>query len=416
MMRRRTMLAVVVALVAVGIGYLAYTQYGPRRPETVPEAVVQEQEVMPVVSVSGTVLPAKWAIVAVQGSGRIEELSVDVGQTVVAGQLLTRLDAAELQAAVSQAEAGLSVAKATLAQVRAGARAEEIAAAESAVAAATANLAAAQADLEGAGAGLAQLLAGAGEPELALAGLTVEQARNSLWGAQGQRDAVAGSDNPLIRPGDISAAEAAVSNAEVAVRMAEVERERLKAGATPEEIAVARAQVDGALARVEAVEALSAQAQSQLALLKAGPAEETVAVAEAQVQQAEAALSAARIALNRAEIRAPFFGTVGAVHVREGELAVPGQPLITLGDLNTLRVETTDLDEIDVARVAVGQRVSLTFDALPERVFTGRVTLISPMARPGGGGVNYTAVIELDEIASSILWGMTAFADIEVER
>ena len=187
-MRRRTVLAMVVAAVAIGIGYLAYTQYGPQRPEAVPEVVVQEQDVTPVVSVSGTVLPAKWASVTFQGSGRIEELSVDVGETVVAGQLLARLDAAELRAAVSQAEASLSVAQATVAQVRTEARPEEIAAAKSAVAAATANLAAAQADLEGAEASLALLLAGAGERELELAGLAVEQARNSLWGAQGQRD------------------------------------------------------------------------------------------------------------------------------------------------------------------------------------------------------------------------------------
>ena len=79
-------------------------------------------------------------------------------------------------------------------------------------------------------------------------------------------------------------------------------------------------------------------------------------------------------------------------------MIAPGQPLLTLGDLATLRVETTDLDEIDVARVALGQQVDVTFDALPEQVFVGRVTRISPMAAPGSGGVNYTVVIALDEV------------------
>ncbi|MBN1812964.1 MAG: efflux RND transporter periplasmic adaptor subunit, partial [Anaerolineae bacterium] len=132
------------------------------------------------------------------------------------------------------------------------------------------------------------------------------------------------------------------------------------------------------------------------------------------VTQAEAALEAARVALERCEIRAPFAGAVGAVSVRAGELVAPGQPLVTLGDLSTLRVETTDLDEIDVARVAVGQRATITFDALGERVFTGRVTRISPMPEPGAGGVNYTVVLELDELDPAIRWGMTAFVDIEV--
>jgi multidrug resistance efflux pump len=122
------------------------------------------------------------------------------------------------------------------------------------------------------------------------------------------------------------------------------------------------------------------------------------------------------VALERCEVRAPFAGTVGAVNVRVGELIASGQPLITLGDLTTLRVETTDLDEIDVARVAVGQQADVTFDALPERVFTGRVVRISPMAEPGTGGVNYTVILELDELDPVIRWGMTAFVDIEVDQ
>ena len=155
-------------------------------------------------------------------------------------------------------------------------------------------------------------------------------------------------------------------------------------------------------------------AQAQLDLLQAGATAEEVAVAQASVTQAQAVLEAARVSLERCAVRAPFAGTVGAVNVRAGELAVPGQPLVAVGDLATLRVETTDLDEIDVARVSVGQQAAITFDALPEQVFTGRVTRISPMAEPGAGGVNYTVVLELDALAPAIRWGMTAFVDIEV--
>lgn len=415
-MRRRTVVIVVVVALVIGLGYLAYRQYGPQRPETTPEVVLEEEEIIPVVSVSGTVLPARWANLSFQLSGQVEELFADVGEEVVAGQLLARLDSTQLQYTVAQAEAGLDLARATLAQVKAGAREQEIAAAESAVAAAEANLVAAEADLAGAEASLDLLQEGASERELELAGLVVEQAKSSFWGAQGQRDAVAGSKNPLIGPGDIDAAEAAVASAEVAVRMAEVQEENLRAGARPEEIVMTKAQTEGAQARVETARAQAEQAKYQLALLRAGPTAEMVGVAEAQVEQAKAVLDMARVTLAHSEVRAPFAGTVGAVHVREGELVAPGQSLVTLGDLNTLRVETTDLDEIDVGRVAVGQRVGVTFDALSERVFSGRVTRISPMARSGAGGVNYTAVVELDEIDPAILWGMTAFVDIEVEK
>ncbi len=102
--------------------------------------------------------------------------------------------------------------------------------------------------------------------------------------------------------------------------------------------------------------------------------------------------------------------------VRAGELVQSSQPLIVLGDLDTLRVETTDLDEIDVVQVAVGQEAAITFDALPDRVITGSVTRISPMAEPGSGGVHYTVVLELEEVDPVLRWGMTAFVDIEVAR
>jgi len=411
-MERKTIVIIVVAMV-IGLGYFAYTRYGPQRPETSPEVAVEEEEIVPVVSASGEVVPARWAKLSFKLSGRVEELAVEVGDEVVAGQLLARLDAAELEHAVAQAEASLALARANLAQVKAGARREEIAAAEQAVAIAEANLAAAEADLARAEANLAQLLAGPSEWELELAKLTIDQAKDNLWAAQAERDGVKG--NPANPDYAVDAAEAAVASAEVAVRMAEVEYERLKAGARPEEIAAARAQVEGARARVEATKAQLEQAKAQLALLKAGPTAEAVAAAEAQVVQAQAALDAAKAALSKATLTAPFAGTVGAVYVHEGEMVTPGQPIITLGDLSTLRVETTDLDEIDVARVAVGQRVTVTFDALPERVLTGHVTRISPMAEPGAGGVNYTVIVVLDEIDPAIRWGMTAFVDIVVE-
>ena len=204
------------------------------------------------------------------------------------------------------------------------------------------------------------------------------------------------------------------------------EQARFSLHAANEALAAAQAQLDAltrgsylqartAEAAVSASEAQAGVAQAQLALLRAGTTAEEVAVAQTAVTQAEAVLEVARVALERCEVRAPFAGTVGAVSARAGELIAPGQPLVTLGDLTTLRVETTDLDEIDAARVAVGQQASITFDALGEQVFTGRVTRISPMPEPGAGGVNYTVVLEL-ELDPAIRWGMTAFVDIEVEQ
>jgi multidrug efflux pump subunit AcrA (membrane-fusion protein) len=78
-----------------------------------------------------------------------------------------------------------------------------------------------------------------------------------------------------------------------------------------------------------------------------------------------------------------------------------------------LRVETTDLNEIDVAGIAEGASVNISFDALPGEEVPGTVTRIAPKASEGSG-VNFTVIIEMDEIPEGIRWGMTAFVDIEV--
>jgi hypothetical protein len=78
-------------------------------------------------------------------------------------------------------------------------------------------------------------------------------------------------------------------------------------------------------------------------------------------------------------------------------------------------IETTDLNEIDVARVQVGDTAIVTFDALPEANVKGIVTRIADKASEGSG-VNYTVIIELSEIPEKLLWDMTAFVDIQVEN
>jgi multidrug resistance efflux pump len=174
------------------------------------------------------------------------------------------------------------------------------------------------------------------------------------------------------------------------------------------EAAVAGSAIDAAEEQVALAEAREAQARADVRPVD-------VAVAQAGVAQAKAALAAANLNLDHTVVRAPIAGTVGAVDIRLGQFAAPGTPVITLGDLATLRVETTDLDEIDVGRVVLGQSAVVTFDALPDRTFDAAITHIAPVAASTGGGVNYTVILELDELDPVLRWGMTAFVDITTE-
>jgi len=354
---------------------------------------------VPMVSVTGEAVPAAWATISTQSGGTVMEVLVEPGDEVAEGDTLVLLDPTDAELTVSQAQAALQAAQAQLALLEAGARAEDVATAE--------------AQLEAAQAALAQS-SGTTEAEIAAA-------RAQLAAAEAEQQAAREAHDQTIKcytMPDGSESCPGLGTPE--------EQARYALHAADEAVAAAQAQLDALLTedgRIGAADATvwaaAAQrdiAQAQLDLLQAGATEEEIAVAEAAVAQAESALEAAQVALDRTKVLAPFDGTVGLVSVRMGELVAPGQPLVTLGDLTTLRVETTDLDEIDVARVTVGQRATVTFDALPEQVFGGRVTRISPMADPGSGGVHYDAVVELDEIAPSVRWGMTAFVDIEVEE
>jgi len=459
-MKRIGIVIAVLTLMAVGYGGTACT-LGASEPTPEPKEVV---DVGPeVIWASGTLLPARWATLAFEAGGRLRELKVEEGQEVAAGELLAVIDAPDLEHAVAQAEAALALAEAQLAQVKAGARPEEIAAAEAevraaeatlagaraAVSTAKANVAAAQAAVPQSGvevaraavaaaeAELARLLAGPRPEAIAVAEAQVQQAATELAFAQNrfdrlnwvggetaeqvryQRDAAAAAHNTALA--QLQLAKAKATPEEIAIAKAAVTTARAQLAQAEEAVKAAQAQVDVAEAGVEtaraqvaSAEAAVAQAKAHLDLLRAGARPEEIAAAQAQVDQARAALAQAKSALDKARLYAPFAGTVGKVLIREGELVTPGQPIIILGDLTHLRVETTDLRETDVAKVAVGQRVEVTFDALPGEVWQGTVTRIAPMSTVEQGSTNYTAIIELDQVDPRLRWGMTAYVNIAV--
>ena len=384
--------------VAVGLIALAVilSACGAGAEETpTPEVAV---DYVPVVSITGEVVPASWASIGAQAGGTVVEVLVERGDQVAAGDLLVQLDPTDAQLAVHQAEAALETAQAQLALLQVGPRPEEIAVSEAQIAAAQATISQTIAQRD-------QLAASTTEAEIAAAEAEVIAAVAARKVAEDHYDRIEGKVHGWIEEEAILQLRAA----EQALVAAQAQLDRLRAGADPYQVRVANA-------GIVVAEAQETIAQAQLGVTKLEVTAEEVAVAEASVSQAEAALAVAQMAATRSEFRAPFAGTVGTLSVRVGEVIAPGQPLITLGDLTTLRVETTDLDEIDVARVAVGQQAAVSFDALPNQIFTGHVTHISPMAEPGSGGVNYTVIIEMEELDPAIRWGMTAFVDIEVEH
>jgi HlyD family secretion protein len=363
-----------------------------------------------IVSAEGEVVPVKQATLSFEVTGRLAELLVSEGDTVEAGQTVARLAQTDWQQRVDEAQAALELAQAQLAPARAGARSEEITAAQEALAAAQAGVSTAKANLASAQAELARLEAGATPEELLAAKADMDSAAAALQLAQSEYDKIAWQSG-------LGATRQAMN-----LRQASNDYERAKAnyqalvkGATAEELDIARAAVEAARTQVEAAQAQARQAQAQLDLLLAGPAAEAIAVAEAQVQQAQTALQGAKTALEKAVLVAPLSGTVGDVMVEEGETVMAGAPVLMIGDLSALQIETDDLSEVDIVEVAVGQEVEVSVDAMPDLELGGRVSEISPMAEERAGDIVYTVTIDLEEgAAASLRWGMTTYVDILV--
>jgi HlyD family secretion protein len=142
------------------------------------------------------------------------------------------------------------------------------------------------------------------------------------------------------------------------------------------------------------------------------PSEGDIAQAQTVLEQARLGMAQIERQIDAAQVRAPFDGTVSEVHAREGQYVTPGQPLVGLGDLATLRAETTDLSERDVHDVFVGQTASVYVEALGVEV-GGHVTGVAPEATTVGGDVVYKVVIALDEQPPGLRWGMSVEVEIE---
>jgi multidrug resistance efflux pump len=338
----------------------------------------------PVVSATGVVLPLKRSMLSVTFPGVVDQVLVERGEVVEKGQVLLRLKGKEeIEAQVAQARTEVISAEQALNDLYEN---HDLALATALQAYYLANNAVKDAQYQ-------------------LDNFTVPVNQKNLTAVEAVK----------IMKERLDAATAAFQPYRNESEMNDT-RKKLK-----EKLDEAQADYNAAVKRLTYEFALQealaklAKAERDYQTLAKGPDPDLVALAEARLTTAKAALAAVEKKLADLEIKALYAGTISEVYVREGEWVAPGQPILILADLEHLRIETTDLNEIDVARVKVGDKVVITFDALPDVVVNGKVVLIAPKASEGSG-VNYTVVIEMDEIPTALRWGMTAFVDIQVEK
>jgi HlyD family secretion protein len=142
------------------------------------------------------------------------------------------------------------------------------------------------------------------------------------------------------------------------------------------------------------------------------------------LEQASAMLLQARERLAKTEVRAPIDGTVTAVPIKIGETAVAsatgiaGSSLMTIADVGSIMAEV-NVDEADIARVAVGQQAKVFPAAYPDQPLTGKVESVAmapKSALPGAQsqGRNYVVKLHLDDPKLALRSGMTCRVEIVI--
>jgi RND family efflux transporter MFP subunit len=359
------------------------------------------------VSAAGTLAARSQVDVAFENSGRVKVVEVKVGDRVKVGQVMASLDTTELEASVASAQAGLDIAQAKLEQTRQGPLESQIKSADAALTSAQAAYRAAQAKA----AHLAD--------QLVIEQDNLNNVSQRLSDAQGtynnlieyQLPTTSSSRSggrppkpgPFVPPAgqEWSQEKATLDNAQVDYQVALAEYNLAAADVNDSGLQSAAAEV--------------ASAQADLDSLKNTPTPEDLALAEQSVRQEQISLQKAQANLRKAQLLAPFDGVVADLNLEIGQQVTANQSAATLLDASQLEVQI-DVAETDIPSVKVGQSAQITFDALPNQVFTGGMTQIALAGTTTQGVVNYPVKVALDPTDATVRPGMTANVIIVVAQ
>jgi RND family efflux transporter MFP subunit len=387
MLRKRVFwIALIIVLMLAGSGGYAYYRlvYLPRQAATEPTIAttqVRRGDLVISVSGSGTLIPAAESDLGFQTAGYVDEVLVQVGDHVKAGDVLARLETGDLKVAVDEADINSRLAQFDLADASTGPT--------------DAELASARASLESA------------QTALIVAQYAYSNTLNSSLDSAVRARQIE-FQWYVDRYQEMEANGASQSDLQSAWDDRAAAEYRFNG-------ALQQAQMEDLSARNQLDQAQNAvyQTQAKLELVQSGPTITSTLQAQQRADQAELALEDARANLVAAELRAPFDGTVVDVTAIAGQY-VGASPIITLDDLAQPLLQFW-VDESDMSGVTVGEKVEITFVALPDDTFTGRVTRIDPALVTVGNtlAVQAWASVDLSSARSTrLLGGMNA--DVEV--
>ena len=336
---------------------------------------------------SGSVEGESVSLVSELG-GQIVGIYADEGDLVEAGQVLAKLDDSLLLAKLAQTEAAVVAAEANLASVQAGTHPAEILAARAMLRQAIAERNAAKTVWEG----LQTILCEPQEIEAQLVGAqtAVDLATIQIVQAEAELASAIVERDQYRAQGSLEEKKLyAIHNYSVEAANAALDVARANLAGTQENLAALQALRTNPLALASQVHSAEAAfkiavagvgvAAARLDELQAGARPEEVEVAIAQVAQAEASSAILQAQIDKMTLFAPADGVVTSRSAQPGEAAIAGATLVTVAKLDEVNL-TIYIPEDKLDRVYLSQEVEVQADSFADRVFTGTVSHISQQA------------------------------------
>jgi len=144
--------------------------------------------------------------------------------------------------------------------------------------------------------------------------------------------------------------------------------------------------------------------------LKAGAHPLDIESSKLTIQQRKNAFTDAQEKLADYTIRAPFAGTIAAVNIKKSDTVSSGTVITTL--IARQKIAEISLNEVDIAKVKIGQKATITFDAIEGLGITGEVVEIDAIGTVSQGIVSYNLKISFDTQDDRVKPGMSISAAI----
>ena len=393
--KRAVWIILAILILAGGGGYAYYRMvYLPGQTTdepTMQTATARQGDLIIYASGTGTLTPAAESSFGFSTNGQVSKINVKVGDTVEVGQLLAELDNSTQEIEYTQAKRAL----AELTSPYAIATAEQ-------------DLATAMANADSARSHLAFMIG----PSVLYWEEQVSQAQQNLTEAQAAAQATPSTeaDQKVGQAQEkLKGSQDYYENNYLPQNFTRVDRKTgTRYVAAPTDVGIAEARADYALAQASVVEA-----QNYLAALKGETVpEDATGTNLTQLEDAQLSLKSAEENLTGTQLIAPISGTVMSLDLTQGDTVSSGT-VATIADLSTPYLEVF-LDATDWENVKVGYDAEVTFDALPDTTYTGKVIQVDPGLYTSGNNSVVRATVELDKATDgfNLPTGSTASVDV----